>query len=109
VTPNSYEVRFTRQAEDDLVRLTDFLLQRAEDLHDLNQIEGDIAHLRQIIQVQLASSPWSIRKAGTGDRTTRRELVVPAGATGYVALLEIETGNCVQVLAVRHQLEQDYH
>ena len=32
-----------------------------------------------------------------------------AGSTGYLALYEIESRTCVQVLAVRHQLEQDYH
>lgn len=32
-----------------------------------------------------------------------------AGSAGYLALYEIESRTCVQVLAVRHQLEQDYH
>ena len=39
---------------------------------------------------------------------TRRELVITSGATGYVALYEISVGT-VFVLAVRHQLEDDYH
>jgi len=38
-----------------------------------------------------------------------RALIVPAGSTGYAALYEIESGHRVQVLAVRHPLEQNYH
>jgi len=39
---------------------------------------------------------------------TRRELVIPFGATGYVALYEIASPELVLVLAVRNQLEEDY-
>lgn len=104
-----YGVQFTPTAEDDLVRLADFLLGRAHDLDELNQVEVSMQTLRQAIEKQLSAAPWSFRKAGQGSRTTRRELVVPAGASGYVALYEIESTSRVQVLAVRHQLEQDYH
>jgi plasmid stabilization system protein ParE len=109
VTAGHYEVRFTPAAEEDLVRLTDFLLSRARDLDELNQVDASIRTLRQAVEKQLSAIPWSFRKAGQGSRTTRRELVVPAGASGYVALYEIESTSRVQVLAVRHQLEQDYH
>ena len=109
MTDGPYEVRFTPAAEDDLVRLTDFLLIRAKDLDELNQVDASIRTLRQAVEQQLSAVPWSFRKAGQGSRTTRRELVVAAGASGYVALYEIESMSRVQVLAVRHQLEQDYH
>ena len=105
----SYEVRFTRAAEEDLIRLTDFLLDRAQDLEALNQVNASIQTLRKAIEWQLSSTPWSFRKAGQGDRSTRREFVVPAGASGYIALFEIESPTLVLVLAIRHQLEQDYH
>lgn len=105
----TYEVQFTSTAEDDLVRLADFMLERAQDLDELNEVEASIQTLRQVIERQLSAVPWSFRKAGQGIRTTRRELVVPTGATGYVALYEIESTRRVLVLAVRHQLEQDYH
>jgi hypothetical protein len=36
-------------------------------------------------------------------------LIVPAGATGYFAVFEIGGPTSVLVLAVRRQLEQDYH
>jgi hypothetical protein len=35
-------------------------------------------------------------------------IVIPFGSGGYVALFEIEPGNTVKVLAVRHQREEDY-
>ena len=75
----------------------------------LNGILASIQTLRCTIDRALSLTPWSFRKAGDGRSTTRRELVVPAGATGYVVLYEIESGARVQVLAIRHQLEQDYH
>lgn len=109
MTHGQYEVRFTPAAEDDLVRLADFLLDRARGLDELNQVEVSMQTLRQAIEKQLSAAPWSFRKAGQGNRTTRREFVVPVSASGYVALYEIESPSRVQVLAVRHQLEQDYH
>ena len=107
--PASYEVGFTPDAEADLVRLTDFLLDRAQTADDVDGILAAIQTLRSTIDRALCLTPWSFRKAGDGSSTTRRELVAPAGATGYVVLYEIESGARVQVLAVRHQLEQDYH
>jgi plasmid stabilization system protein ParE len=38
-----------------------------------------------------------------------RELVIPFGASGYVALFEIEDSQVVTIVAVRHQREEDYH
>ena len=38
-----------------------------------------------------------------------RELVIPFGSAGYVALFEIEGPGHVTILAVRHQREEDYH
>ena len=97
--PASHEVWFAPLAEADLVRLAD----------DVDGILASIQVLRNTIDQSLRLTPWSFRKAGDGSRTTRRELVVPTGATGHVVLYEIEPGARVQVLAVRHQLEQDYH
>jgi len=36
-------------------------------------------------------------------------LVIPFGASGYVALFEIDDDNTVTILAVRHHREDDYH
>jgi hypothetical protein len=38
-----------------------------------------------------------------------RELIIPFGRSGSVALFEIEGANDVVINAVRHQLEDDYH
>jgi len=56
----------------------------------------------------LEASPFSCRKAAP-DNTFLRELIIAFGASGYVALFEIDDGKTVTVLAVRHQREDDYH
>jgi plasmid stabilization system protein ParE len=38
-----------------------------------------------------------------------RELIIPFGRSGYVALFEIESATDVVVVAVRHQREDDFH
>ena len=55
----------------------------------------------------LAESPFSCRKAEP-DTPLLRELVIPFGAAGYVALFEIEDSETVTILAIRHQREDDY-
>ena len=55
----------------------------------------------------LRFSPFSCRKASASD-SFLRELVIPFGAAGYVALFEIESNAIVTILAVRHQHEDDY-
>ena len=101
-------VRLTRDAETDLERLFDFLLERelSRDGGDLSLPEQAIAALRSGIAT-LKTSPFTCRKAGPSPFL--RELIVPFGRSGYVALFEIEGETDVAVLAVRHQLEDDYH
>ena len=50
---------------------------------------------------------FSCRKAEDSNPFVR-EIVIPFGSTGYVALFEIEDRQTVTVLAVRHQREDDY-
>ena len=38
-----------------------------------------------------------------------RELVIPFGVTGYVALFEIDDKGSVTILAIRHQREDDFY
>lgn len=52
-------------------------------------------------------SPFPYRKAGSS--AFLRELLILFGNSGYVALFEIEDASTVTILAVRHQLEDDYH
>lgn len=96
-----YNVRFTPEAEDDLLRLYDFLLEK-----DLNAAEKALDTIKAAVEL-LRFSPFSCRKA-LPDTPFLRELVIPFGSAGYVALFEIETGNVVSILAVRHQREDDY-
>lgn len=101
----SFKVRFTRDAEDDLVRLYAFILERNET--DWSLAERALDAIREGIR-SLSNTPFTCRKADPGNPFLR-ELVVPFGATGYVALFEIEDEHWVTVLAVRHQREEDYH
>ena len=99
----------TPQAEDDLERLFEFLVVRSETLEELDHAQHVLHQLRTSIKNRLAENPWAYRKAGDARRTTRRELIVGLGSTGYVALYEILPGREVRVLAIRHQREEDYH
>ncbi len=103
----TFKVRLTREAEADLDRLFDYLLERelSRDGGDLSLPTQGIAALRSGIAT-LKASPFTCRKAGQSPFL--RELVVPFGRSGYVALFEIEGESNVAVLAVRHQLEDDY-
>jgi len=56
----------------------------------------------------LQTVPFSCRKA-SDESPFLRELLIPFGAAGYVALFEIEDSGTVTILAVRHQREDDYH
>jgi plasmid stabilization system protein ParE len=103
----SFDVRFAEAAEEDLIRLFEFLLERAETTDDLDRAQHAIDAIRSAALHHLASTPYSFRK--TGRSPTRRELIIPFGATGYVALFEIASATSVVVLAVRHQREEDYH
>jgi plasmid stabilization system protein ParE len=56
----------------------------------------------------LREFPFTCRKASS-DNPFLRELVIPFGAAGYVALFEIEDNETVTILAIRRQREEDYH
>jgi plasmid stabilization system protein ParE len=103
----TFDVRFSVSAEEDLIRLFDFLLDRAATLEDLEIAQAAVDAIRTACLHQLAFTPFSFRK--TGRSATRRELIIPFGATGYVVLYEIASPSRVVVLAVRHQREEDYH
>jgi plasmid stabilization system protein ParE len=102
-----FDVRFSAAADEDLGRLLGLLLDRAKTVEDLHEAEIAIGAIRTAVFSHLAHTPYSFRKAGRS--STRRELIIPFGATGYVALFEIVDLTLVLVLAVRHQREADYH
>jgi plasmid stabilization system protein ParE len=101
----SYQVRFTEEAEADLVRLYEFIL--AKDQSDWSLATRALEAIKNGIR-GLELSPFSYRKA-TSDNPFLRELIIPFGASGYVALFEIDNDQTVTILAVRHQMEEDYH
>ena len=96
-----YKVRFTPEAEDDLLRLYEFLLEK-----DVIAAERALDAIKGAMEL-LRFSPFSCRKA-LPDRPFLRELIIPFGTAGYVALFEIDSANTVNILAVRHQREEDY-
>lgn len=98
-----FVVRFTEEAEADLLRLFDFLLER--DIGAAERAELAIAKALELLQI----FPFSCRKAAGGSGAFLRELIIPFGNSGYVALFEIEAGGYVTILAIRHQREDDYH
>lgn len=102
-----FEVRYTAAARDDVLRLFDFLLERAQTIDDFDAAQAVIDALRNAVQNHLSRTPFIYRKAG--DSAFVRELIIPFGHSGYVALFEIEDADAVNILAVRHQLEDDYH
>lgn len=103
----SFVVELSPTAEADLERLFEFLLDQAQTTEDLDRAQLAIDAVRAIAQQQLAMTPFSFRKAAKNP--TQRELIIPFGRSGYVALYEIVSASKVVVLAVRHQREEDYH
>ena len=99
----TFSVRFTAEAQQDIKRLYEFILERDDSGYGtaqraLNAIKTGIDSLNH--------NPFSCRKTNT---PFLRELVISFGATGYVALFEIEDNQTVTILAIRHQREDDYH
>jgi plasmid stabilization system protein ParE len=103
----SFEVRYSGSARDDLLRLFDFLLERARTAEDLDAAQAAIDAIQDAVERNLSRSPFVYRKAA--DSPFLRKLMIAFGGTGYVALYEIEDATHVMILAVRRQLEDDYH
>lgn len=103
----AFEVLYSNSAQEDLIRLFDFLLDRAKTSEDFESAQVAVDVLRDTVERSLSRAPFVYRKAGGSPFL--RELVIPFGGAGCVALYEIEDATHVLVLAVRHQLEDDYH
>lgn len=100
----SYRIRFTHEAEDDLMRLFDFFL--AQDIRTAEQAETAIYKAVELLEF----FPFSCRKADDEEgHSLLRELLIPFGGAGYVALFKIESNETVTIIAIRHQREEDYH
>lgn len=98
----SYRVRYTLAAREDFRRLYAFLLE-----HDRKAARRALDALGKGIEL-LREFPFTCRKA-VPDNPFLRELVIPFGAAGYIALFEVEDNETVTILAARHQREDDYY
>lgn len=98
----SFRVRYTKGARDDLRRLYGFLLEKDLEAarHARDAIVKGIDFLKDF--------PFACRKADPANPFLR-ELLIPFGSAGYVALFEIEDRSTITILAIRHQREDDYH
>lgn len=103
-----YTVRLTRGAQEDLEQLFDYVLER-----ELTRASGRWQIAEDALSAigegfrLLEHSPFTCRKAGSDPFL--RELIIPFGRSGYVALFEIGADYVVTVAAVRHQREADFY
>lgn len=97
----------TEEAGEDLLRLAEALIERCTTAEDFDRASLTMAALRAAVD-GLSDCAFRCRKAGDGRDPFLRELVIPYGKAGYLALFEI-VGDTVVVAAIRHQRESDYH
>lgn len=102
----TYRVVLTHEALEDLLRLEDFLVEAALQHGDFDLPRRAVAAIRSEFRI-LETNPFTCRIAD--DDRLERELVIPFGASGYVALFRIVSDHEVTVAAIRHQREDDYN
>jgi len=98
----SFRLRVTEAAQRDLERLYEFLV--ANDFEAAILARAAIEKAYEFAEAM----PFGCRKADDSNPFLR-ELVIPFGAAGFVALIEIEDNETVSVLAIRHQREDDFY
>jgi plasmid stabilization system protein ParE len=98
-----YRVRLTADAAQDLKELYSFLVFK----NPRRAAAQASAALRRAFDA-LSHFPFSARRAAEGENALLRELVIPFGSAGHVALFEIDDASTVTILAVRQQREGDY-
>ena len=98
----SFDVRFTKGAKEDITQLYQFLLE--QNIDTAKRAYNAIFKITEFLK----EFPFSCRKADDNNPFLR-EIIIPFGTKGYVALFEIEDSTTVTILAVRHQREDDYH
>ena len=96
----TFSVRLSRGASDDLER------ELASATADLDIPDRALGAMREGMAL-LERFPFTCRKAQASPFL--RELIIPFGHTGYVVLFEVVDHQHVEVAAVRHQREDDYH
>ena len=101
-----FTVHLTREALQDLLRLEDFLVELALEHGDFELPGRAVEAIRSEMRI-LETNPHTCRMAH--NNPLERELIIPFGSSGYVALFEIISDTEVAVSALRHQREDDYH
>lgn len=97
-----YRVRITKEARDDIRRLNAQL--HARDAGAARRARQTIAKGFKLLE----EFPFTCRKTSP-DTPLLRELIIPFGHYGYVALFKIQENATVSIIAVRHQREEDFH
>lgn len=93
------KIVYSQNAVNDLVRLTDFLIEA-----DVKAASETVDLIEEAVSI-LDRHPL----IGRSVDEEIRELVISRGATGYVALYSFEDNmNAILILAIRHQREAGY-
>lgn len=100
-----FTVYLTRVALEDLRRLEDFLVELALEHGDWDLPRRAVDAIHNEMRI-LETNPYTCRMAQNDP--LERELIIPFGGSGYVALFEIISDHEVAVSALRHQREDDY-
>jgi plasmid stabilization system protein ParE len=103
----TFKVEFTPEADADLDRLFDFLLDRAQTVEEAMRAYEAVEAIRTAANSHISITPYSYRKVG--QRPTLRELIVPFGSSGYILRFDIRSPELVLVIGARHQREEDFH
>ena len=90
-----------------LLRLFDFLLDRATTVEDLDTARQAIDAISLAVESHLTRTPFIYRKVGRSPFL--RKLLIPFRGGGYVALSDIESNTTLSTLAVCHQRDDAYH
>lgn len=100
-------VELTARARSDIGRLYAFVLERKNEREggDMELAERALQAIAHALDV-VRQAPFTCRHA-EGDPHAR-ELVIPFGRSGYLALFDIIGDDEIRILAVRHQREIDY-
>ena len=95
-------LRLAPAAQRDLERLFEFLAES-----DFDAAQNARSAIEKAYEF-VVEFPFACRKIDPGNAFLR-EIVIPFGNAGYVALFEIESDSLITILAMRHQREEDYH
>lgn len=94
------QIIYSQQAQSDLNRLYLFLVDK-----DIEVAGRAMLEINSSISNQLSKNPKICREIGY----ELREFIIRFGRSGYIALFDYnERNNTVEILAIRHQLENDY-